>query len=334
MTWITTRALALALIVLAADATASAHLLAQSGESPPILIVGNGPQLTFDCGTIDAALLTRVGGTRTLCPFGAQGQRFASEGIGGNVLLIALNPAGAMVAIHEPGSGATDAFEGTIDHVGSADQTVYWGLWHTGTILSADGQTGKIGDDNAIPYIAGVTAHSVASSDRVHCRTSPAAATLPVCSSKARFLSDLPTDGSATYTLAGQAGVVSTRDDAGNVVPIGTITRGHAVVDFAHSTVQLELTVEVRGTTEQMSFPMTVRSERYTLADGVEATLACQDAPQEWCPHAEAHFYGRDGSLIGVNLLYAHTAVLPQPVWVAAHLANVDAQGALVLRRQ
>jgi len=331
MTMLVTRACVFSLIALAAVGTAQAQ---QSAETPPILVVGTGVQQMFDCGTVDAALLGRVKSTRTLCPFGAQGARFAADAIGGNVLLVALNPAGAVVAIHEPASGTTDAFDGTVDHVGSADQTVYWGLWHKGTVIGPGDATGTIGDDTAIPYVVGVTASTVATSDRLHCRTSPAAAAFPICSGKARFLSDLPIDGSASYALVGETGIVSTRDDAGNVVPIGVIRHAHAVVDFAKRTVQLEVTLEVRGTTANVSFPLTVSNERTGLTGGAAATLACQDAPQEWCPHAEAHFYGRDGSFIGVSVLYAHSAVLPQPVWVSAHLANVDAQAGFVLRRE
>jgi len=248
------------------------------------------------CGMTPAV---SAGAQPSIGPFAAQG-RVVRGNIDGDQLLVTLNRDGAVVAIHDPTSNQTDAFDGTIDHVGHDDQVIYWGLWRTGTLREGTA-TRPIDEALAVPYIVGTSTRMV------------------------------PIDGVAAYTMIGETGVVSSRDMQRNLVPTGTVQSARAVVDFKNRRVQLDLTTDVRGTTATMSFPMTARTAVLGLRSGAESTRPCQQAPQEWCPHAEAHFYGPHGEYLGVTFLYAHTTVLPESAWVPAHLANVYAQGAVVL---
>jgi hypothetical protein len=275
---------------------------------------------------MDDALLVRLAATQLLCPFSVQGRIFFGD-IGGDTLLIALNREGALVGIEDPTSKTTIAYSGSIDRAGQKDQVVYWGLWRQGEVLEADGRKRVIDDSNAIPYIVGVGAHTVAVSDPGHCQAMPAPG--PACTSK-RFFSDLPVDGIANYALVGDAGVVSSRDFTGAIVPTGTVRKAQASVDFKNLSVQLEMTIEVRGTTAVFAMPLRPRDKMYGLIAGAEGYTACTAA---WCPTASAQFYGRDGEFIGVTFLYEHTTLLPESAWVPAHLANVNAVGAVVLQK-
>jgi hypothetical protein len=84
-------------------------------QRPPILGTGADPGLSYDCGTIDAALLTRSAATQTLCPLLLLGgAAFYTDQILGDNLLVALNKEGAMVAAHNRTAEATSSFCGTI----------------------------------------------------------------------------------------------------------------------------------------------------------------------------------------------------------------------------
>jgi hypothetical protein len=279
---------------------------------------------------MDDALLVRLSATQLLCPFAVQGRIFAGE-VGGDHLLIALNREGALVGLEDPTSKTTIAYTGLIDRAGQKDQVIYWGLWRQGQLLEADGRKRVIDDSNAIPFIVGVGAHTLAISDRWHCDITPASP--PVCSSKARFLSELPSDGIANYALVGEAGVVSSRDFTGAIVPTGTVRKAQASVDFKNHSVQLQMAIEVRGTTAVFAMPLLPRDKMFGLISGAEGYTPCTGAPEEWCPTASAQFYGRDGEFMGVTFLYVHNALLPESAWVSAHLANVNAVGAVVLQK-
>jgi hypothetical protein len=279
---------------------------------------------------MDDALLVRMSATQLLCPFSIQGRIFAGD-IGGDTLLIALNGEGALVGVEDPASKKTIAYSGKTDRVGEKDQVIYWGLWRQGALLQADGRGRVIDDSNAIPYIVGVGAHTVAVSDRGRCHATPAPP--PVCASKARFFSDLPLDGIANYALVGEAGVVSSRDATGAIVPTGTVRKAQVSVDFKSHSMQLEMTIEVRGTTAVFAMPLLPRDKIYGLTAGAEGHTPCNGASEEWCPTASAQFYGRDGEFLGVTFSYVHHTLLPESAWVPAHLANVDAVGAVVFQK-
>jgi hypothetical protein len=290
-------------------------------QRPPIL--GTGQGLAFDCGTIDAALLARLRAAKTLCPLALiGGAAFRTDSIVGDGLLVAFDKEGAMVAIHHREAGATSSFSGTVDHTGQQEDLVHWGLWRSGTIetlLSKHRYT--VDESTAVPYIVGVSSHSVATNDRA----------------TGRLLrwSDLPGDIVATYTLVGDVGVVSQKDKQGNIVPVGKVQAAQATLDFKNRTGHLALSVEVRGTTATIQFPLEPENKILGFGAGARSagTPCHRPAPDEFCPAATAQFYGRDGHFLGVTFSYGHNAVLPEAASVAAHLNNVLAQGAVVLRR-
>ena len=109
---------------------------AMAPKRPAILGTGTALGLSYDCGTIDAALLARSAAVQTVCPlFLLGGAAFYTDQIRGDDLLVALNRAGAMVAVHNRPAEATSSFSGTIDHIGQQDDVIYWGLWRSGTIF-------------------------------------------------------------------------------------------------------------------------------------------------------------------------------------------------------
>jgi hypothetical protein len=301
-------------------------LLAQQSiapQRPPILGKGAALGLSYDCGTIDAALLTRSAAAQTLCPLLLLGgAAFYTDQIRGDDLLVALNKEGAMVAVHNRTAEATSSFSGTIDHTGQQEDVVHWGLWRSGTIESLPSRRRfTVDESTAVPYIVGVSAHSVATNDRA--------------AGRLHRLSDLPADVVATYTLVGETGVVSRQDTQGNVVPVGKVHAAHATIDFKNRTGQLDLTIEVRGTTAMIQLPIEPQNKILGFSTGGRSTGGpCRrPAPEEYCPAADGQFFGRDGQYLGITFSYGHNAVLPEAASVAAHLNNVLAQGAVVLRR-
>lgn len=294
-----------------------------SSQRPPILGPGTGVSMQYDCGSMDATLFPRLGIVKTLCPLAVQGNVFYSDNIRGEELLVALNRDGAVVAIHDRTDNAADTFEGTIDHTGQHDDVIYWGLWRNGNVLTSPGNRRYAVDETrAIPYIAGVSTHVVAVNDRLRLRR------------LIHGLSDLPTDGVASYTMVGQTGVVSGKDSDGKVVPVGEVQNANAVVDFKNRTVQLDFSVAVRGTKATISLPLKSRDQGMGLNAGAESIgPSCKAALGIGCPQVTAQFYGHDGEFIGILFSYVHHTVLPESAWVAAHLSNVPAQGALVLRK-
>jgi hypothetical protein len=299
----------------------SAWLGAQ--QRPPILGTSAAPGLSFDCGTIDAALLTPLKVTKTLCPLALiGGAAFNTDSIIGDGLLVALDTKGAVVAIHNRDAGSTSSFSGIIDHVGQQDDAIFWGLWRSGTIDLLPSERHYVVDEsNAVPYIVGVSSHTVATNDRA--------------AGRLRSLSDLATDTDASFTLLGDAGVVSRKDYQGNIVPIGKVLAAHATVDFKNLVGQLDVSIEVRGTTATIQLPVEPENKILGFSSGIRSTGGpCRrPAPQEFCPAATARFYGRDGQFLGVTFSYGHNTVLAEAASVAAHLNNVFAQGAMVLRR-
>jgi len=97
----------------------------------------------------------------------------------------------------------------------------------------------------------------------------------------------------------------------------------------------LDLTIEVRGTTATIQLPLEPQNKILGFTTGVRSTGGpCRrPSPDEYCPSADGQFYGRDGQYLGITFSYGHNAVLPEAASVAAHLNNVLAQGAVVLRR-
>lgn len=228
-----------------------------------------------------------------------------------------------MVAIHDREAGATSAFSGTVDHTGQQDDVVHWGLWRSGTIetlLSKHRYT--VDESTSVPYIVGVSSHTVATNDRA--------------SGRLLRWSDLPNDVVATYTLVGDVGVVSQKDKRGNIVPVGKVQAAQATVDFKNRTGHLDVSVSVRGTIATIQFPLEPQDEILGFGAGARSagTPCYRPAPDEFCPAASMHVYGRDGQFLGITFSYGHNAVLPVAASSAAYLNNVFAQGAIVLRRK
>ena len=290
---------------------------------PPILGTGSGPGPSYDCGGIDAAVLTQSVAVQTQCPLALLGgAAFYTDQIRGDNLLVAFNKEGAMVVIHNQPAEATSIFTGTVDHIGQQDDVIHWGLWRSGAVESLPSKQRHTVDESiAIPYIVGVSSSTVASSDRF--------------SRHLRRLTALPAEGIAKYTLLGDVGVISRKDMRGNVVPIGKVQAAHATVDFKNSTGQVDLSIEVRGTIENIQLSLEPQDRTFGFGPGATGNgRPCRKPAMDgFCPTAAAQFYGRDGQFLGVTFAYGHNAVLSEAASVAAYLNNVPAQGAVVLRR-
>lgn len=282
-----------------------------------------GPELTWDCGTIDAALLTRLASVKTQCPLALiGGAAFETDSIKGDTLLAAFNKEDAMVAVHSgiDANSATSSFGGTIDHVGQQEDVIHWGLWRSGAIETLPSKHRYTVDESAaVPYIVGISAHYVAARDRV--------------AGQLKRLSDLPDDVVAIYTLAGETGVVSGKDFQGNFVPVGRVEAANGTIDFKNRTGQIDLTIEVRGTTATIHLPLKPRNRILGFSAGAESVGTPCRGPADSCPSANAQFYGRDGQYLGIAFRYEHNAVLPEAASVAARLNNVFANGAVVLQK-
>jgi len=120
--------------VVIAVTTAVAAQQPTSSQRPSILGTPfQFPRITYECGSIDTALTVSLKVTKTECPIdllapGALTTAFGRTWTYFQGLLGAFNPEGAVVALHEPGSGDTISFSGTIDHIGHQDDTIFWGL--------------------------------------------------------------------------------------------------------------------------------------------------------------------------------------------------------------
>jgi hypothetical protein len=84
-----------------------------------------------------------------------------------------------------------------------------------------------------------------------------------------------------------------------------------------------------------IDFPLVAADQIMGFNSGaVSKDTPCRrPAPEEYCPVAEMQFFGRDGQFLGIFFSYGHNTVLPEAASVAAHLNNVLAQGAVVLKR-
>ena len=258
-----------------------------------------------------------------VCPLAiVGGPAFATDQIWGDNLLAAFDRNGAMIAVHEPTANVTSLFRGSIDHVGQQDDVIHWGLWRTGNVETFPSKRSYARDEStAVPYIVGVSTHSIAVVDR--------------STRRLHRLFDLPGEGTANYSLAGDAGVVSRKDNFGNAVPVGQVQSANATIDFKNRTGQLHLSVAVRGTVAMIDFPLVAADQIMGFNSGaVSKDTPCRrPAPEEYCPVAEMQFFGRDGQFLGIFFSYGHNTVLPEAASVAAHLNNVLAQGAVVLKR-
>ena len=288
---------------------------------PPILETTIGP--VYPCVSIDPSILVPLKATQVQCPLElVGGGAFYTDQIHGDNLVVAFNQEGAMIAAYNPSAKATSAFTGTVDHIGQKDDVIHWGLWHSGTVEAVPGrQRYAIEEDRAIPYIVGVSSIHVAAVDRF--------------TRHLRRLTSLPAEGIAHYTLLGDAGVVSQKDMRGNVVPIGRVMSAQATVDFKNRTGQLDVSTVVRGTTETIQMSLTPQNNILGFDSGAtgKGGPCRQPAADNFCPAAEAQFYGRDGQFLGLTFSYGHNAVLSEATSVAAYLNNVFAQGAVVLQK-
>ena len=295
----------------------------QAPRLPPILNTGSKFGSSYDCDSIDASILARLAAAQTQCPLViVGGANFYTDQIRGDSLVVAFDKDGAMVAVHDRPVEATSSFAGTIDHVGQQDDVVHWGLWRKGTVETIPAQPRHAVDEsNAIPYIVGVSATAVAGSDRF--------------TRHLRRLTALPAEGTAKYVLLGDVGVVSGKDMRGNVVPIGRIRSADATVNFKENSAQVDLSIEVRGTTESIHLTLEPRNKILGFDSGAagKGSPCRQPTFEEFCPAAAAQFYGRDGEFVGLTFSYGHNAVLSEAASVAAYLNNVPAQGAVVLRK-
>ena len=276
-----------------------------------------------ECGSIDGKLLTQLRSVTTACPLTLRGSAgFDSEGLWGDAL-VAFNREGAMVAIHERPQPRTYAFDGVIDHVGHEGDTLYWGLWRSGTFYSdPGGRRSSLDEGRSMAYIVGVSSYRAAISDRM--------------SGRLRRLSSLPAEGATAYSMIGQTGVVSNKDNDGHQPPIGEIREAHATLDFKTHTGMLDVSVEVRGATATIQLPLKPKNESAGFDSGAisEGGPCIRPAPEEYCPQAEVQFYGRDGEFLGVTFTFGPTTVMPFPVWSGARLNNVFSKGSVVLRRK
>jgi hypothetical protein len=226
-----------------------------------------------------------------------------------------------MIAVHEPTANVTSLFRGAIDHVGHQDDVIYWGLWHTGNVENFPSKRSYARDEStAVPYVVGVSTHSIAVADR--------------STQRLHRLFDLPGEGAAIYTLAGDAGVVSRKDYFGNDVAVGQVQSANATIDFKNRNSSIYRWL-CGATVTTIDFPLVAADRIMGFNSGaISKDAPCRrPAPEEYCPVAEVQFFGLDGQFLGIFFSYGHNTVLPEAASVAAHLNNVLAQGAVVLKR-
>jgi hypothetical protein len=305
------------LAIIAAVVSTSMQAAAQQPGVPQSPVA---PYLDIPCAPLDPAIMRFLPNVTLRC--GAGLQSWHGGEFGDHVSTLAVDRDGAVRALltqRDPDPAALIT-EGRVEHFGSEDNTIYWGLWMPGPMreLAGSQERERFQASVAHPYVGGITASEYLRHDFVSGRTTSS--------------SPVPTRGVVSYELLGSPYIAS-RDEANfrsNIIDPGPVQSASVQVDFASGTALARIRYSVRSISSELTLNLTRRSAPSTTFDAV----SCTDTGFDICSKAELRFYGRQGEHAGLLFMINYNTALAEGARVAARLNNSRGFGAVALKRR
>lgn len=269
--------------------------------------------LVAECAPSSQFIESQVAWTRKLCEALVQSDEHPVSDLGRSVTVL-LDRDNTPVVLQGPYDGGSWIPQG-VEGGGSEGDSLFWGRWVAGpTRIFHDEQRVESLNAVGLPFVGG----------------------LPTTARLAARMGARPTwplklfpEGSVTYELLGDAGIVSGKDVDGAAVAIGAVSAATLTVDFDAGTAELHLVYTVRGVTGTLDLSL------LKLSAPLSATFEQGECVgKQACPVAQVRFYGLDARRAGLIFRLRHDQHMPEASWVATRLANVWAHGAVALAQR
>jgi hypothetical protein len=274
-------------------------------------------QFVEECATPPPAVEDLLRSPRRICTGNTQGV-LAPRDQSGTLLI---DDQGRFRGVVRLSGEYAAAFSGGISHDGSVDDTIFWGVWTRGPLVSIDDGTVSRRDVTVpIPFVAGVEPGVFFRREVFR-----GGVRLP-----------MPVSGAATYRLLGRPAIFSDEsavrahtDSDGVPIDPGLVENATVRVDYGTGVGALDITFVVRGVTSRMTVPLLRRTTTSPFAANCPESL-----PPHKCPSAEVQFYGRQGEFMGLEFRVPYQGVPNYDAMVAARLENGRGYSLMALRRE